>query len=87
MQYDAEQSQTTTEIYGFRKRVVERLLRAAQESGTLREGVDPELFSSVIWSAFFSQVFEWRGQGYEYSLRQRSSEALTMLLDMAQKTG
>ena len=87
MQYDAEQSRMTTEIYSFRKSAVERLLRAAEASGTLREEVDPALFSSVIWSAFFSQVFEWRGGGFGYSLRQRTSEALTMLLKMAQKTG
>jgi AcrR family transcriptional regulator len=87
MQYDAEQSRMTTEIYRFRKGAVERLLRAAEASGTLREEVDPGLFSSVIWSAFFSQVFEWRGQGYGYSLRKRTSETLTMLLNIAQKTG
>ncbi|HZG76629.1 MAG TPA: TetR/AcrR family transcriptional regulator [Paenibacillus sp.] len=87
MQYDAEQAQTASEIYRFRKLSVERLLRKAQAEGTLRRAVDPELLSSVIWSAFFAQVYEWRGQGYSYSLRRKTSEAITMLLDMATENG
>jgi len=74
---------TTVEIYSFRKTSVERLLRTAQSEGILRREVDPDLLSSVIWSAFFSQVYEWRIGGYGYSLKAKSAAAIGMLLHLA----
>lgn len=83
MQYDAGFAQTTSEIYMFRKTTVERLLRKAIAEGEVQRDVDPGAFSSVIWSAFFSQVYEWRSKGCSYSLKTKTSHVIRMLLLMA----
>ncbi|TLS49370.1 TetR/AcrR family transcriptional regulator [Paenibacillus antri] len=88
MQYDAAMAETTAGIYLFRKTAVEDLLRQAQEDGALSRDVDPGLFSSILWSAFFSQVYEWRGCGRAFSLQEQTAAAIGMLLRLAtEKTG
>ncbi|WP_309121689.1 TetR/AcrR family transcriptional regulator [Paenibacillus sp.] len=88
MQYDAAMAETTAGIYSFRKTTVEGLLRRAREEGALRRDIDPDLFSSILWSAFFSQVYEWRGCGCAFSLQERTAAAIGMLLRLAtEKTG
>ncbi|HZG84176.1 TetR/AcrR family transcriptional regulator [Paenibacillus sp.] len=85
LQSDRTFTELTTDIYRFRTETVERLLRQAEKDGALRPAAKPELLSLVIWSAFYSQVNDWRAAGYRYPLAAKSSETISMLLELAVK--
>jgi len=85
LQNDRAVTELATDIYRFRTMTVERLLRQAELDGALRPEAKPELLSLVIWSAFYTQVNDWRAAGYRYPLTAKSSETISMLLELAVK--
>ncbi|OEF96655.1 hypothetical protein BHF68_08060 [Desulfuribacillus alkaliarsenatis] len=85
--YDKELEQKIKEIIYSRSNYVSKLIKQAQDSKLINQDIDHILLADVFIGSFNRLCLKWRLQNYNFSLKDKGLEAITMLLcAFAEKT-
>lgn len=68
------------EIYLCRIEHLKQLVLRAQKEGKLNQSVEPEIAADLLYSAFRGICMKWRLMNFEFSLKDRTNQAIQLLL-------
>jgi AcrR family transcriptional regulator len=81
LRYDPDLSDKVNEIILLRSAIIENILEEEFENGVFRPETDVKLLADVIISICQGICLKWRLNGYAFSLRERTLQAINMVLD------